>query len=169
MSPTEFRSASYLLPVLWLGLFSNILFITNIFRHIFLSYHVSQLLQTWYGASTRGPTHCLLNSGLPVIYFLFYNLVYFQTWHGNVANFHPTLLGYTKWVPVIIHRFLVVFGEEAFYNFAGKAGNVGSQCFLLSQCVLSYPLIHIWCVLYKYFHFEQVWILVLVKESINMM
>ena len=76
---TEFRSASYLLPVLQLGLFSDILSVTNIFRHAFFNSHASQPLQTWYGALARGPTGCLPNSGQPVIYFLFYNLVYFLT------------------------------------------------------------------------------------------
>ena len=29
--------------------------VSNIFRHTFLSNHASQPLQTWYGASARGP------------------------------------------------------------------------------------------------------------------
>ena len=53
--------------------------VTNIFRRTFLSNHASQPLQTWYDASSRGPTGCLLNSEPPVIYFLLYDLVYFPT------------------------------------------------------------------------------------------
>ena len=53
--------------------------VTNIFHHIFLSNHASQPLQTWYGASARGPTGCLSNLGPPVIYLLVYDLVYFLT------------------------------------------------------------------------------------------
>ena len=43
-SVTEFRSTNYLLPVLRLRLFSDILFVTNIFCRTFLSNHASQPL-----------------------------------------------------------------------------------------------------------------------------
>ena len=48
--------------------------VTNIFHHTFLSNYASQPPQTWYGASAMGPTRCLPNSLLPLIYFLFYDL-----------------------------------------------------------------------------------------------
>ena len=67
------------IQVVQLRLFSDIPIITNIFPHTFLSNHASQPLQTWYSTLSSGPTRCLLNSGLPVIYFLFYDLVYFPT------------------------------------------------------------------------------------------
>ena len=70
-SITEFRSASYLLPVLRPSLFSYIPSVTSIFRGTLLRNHASQPLQTWYCASARGPTRRLPNSGPPVIYFFF--------------------------------------------------------------------------------------------------
>ena len=106
-SLTKFRFASYLLPVLRLGLFSDIPSVTNIFQHTLLSYHASQPLQTWYGISARGRTCCLQNSGPPFVYFLFYDLVYFPTEHGNMANFCHTLRGSTMWlVKICCHLFL---------------------------------------------------------------
>ena len=60
---------------------SFLLSLTNIFHHTFLSNHASQPFQTWYGASARGLTSCLPNSGLPVVYFLFPGSVHFWTLH----------------------------------------------------------------------------------------
>ena len=54
-------------------------FETNIFGCAFLSSYASDPLQTWFDAFARGSTHRLTNSGLPVIYFLFYNLAFFST------------------------------------------------------------------------------------------
>ena len=51
---------------------SDIPSITNIFCHTFLSNHTSQPLKTWYSALARDAT-CCLNSGPPIIYFLFMN------------------------------------------------------------------------------------------------
>ena len=72
---TKIMSASYLILVLRLSLFSV--------HNKYFPWHFSQLpyikLQTWYGALTRGPTRSVWNSGLPVIYFLFYDLVCFPT------------------------------------------------------------------------------------------
>ena len=65
------------------------LYVTNIFVALF---HASQPLQTWYGASAKGPARHLPNSGPPVIYYLFHDLVYFQTLHGQVQNFRRTFL-----------------------------------------------------------------------------
>ena len=48
------------------------------FSVFFLGNHASQPLKTWYGALARGPTRHLPNSGSPVIYFLFYDLVQFS-------------------------------------------------------------------------------------------
>ena len=60
------------------------------FRH-----NASQPLQT-YGASARGPTCHLPNSGLPVIYFLFYDSSLFSDiTYINMANCCQTLQGYT--------------------------------------------------------------------------
>ena len=53
--------------------------VTNISRRTFLSNHALQPLQTWYGTSDRGPKRRLSNSGPPLIYFLFDDLVYFPT------------------------------------------------------------------------------------------
>ena len=74
-SLTKFRSASYLLSVLQLW-FSYMSFVINIFCCTFVSNHASQTLQTWYGVSSWSPTQRILNSGPPVIYFLFYHFVY---------------------------------------------------------------------------------------------
>ena len=64
--------------------------LTNIFRHTFLSNHVLQPLQTWCGASAMGPTCHLPNSHPPVIYFLFYNLLY-SLWHNMVKfSYHSS-------------------------------------------------------------------------------
>ena len=79
-----------------LSLFFDIPSITNIFCRYFLSSHASHPLQTLYGALARSPTHCLPNSGPPVIYFLFFDLVYCPTLHCKMANFCRTLQGYTK-------------------------------------------------------------------------
>ena len=54
-------------------------FVTNIFCRTFFSNHASQPLHTWYGTSAKGLTRRLPNSGPPVIYFLFHDLVYFPT------------------------------------------------------------------------------------------
>ena len=62
--------------------------VTSIFRCTFLSNHASQQLQTWYGASARSPTFCLLNSHPPVIYFLFYDLVFFSR-HKSLFSDKP--------------------------------------------------------------------------------
>ena len=99
-SLTKFRSDSYLLPVLRLSLlvFCGLRYVSNISCRTFLRNHALQPLQTWYGASAKGSICRLPNSGPPVIYFLFYDLVYFPTKHGNVTSFRGTLLGYTKWV-----------------------------------------------------------------------
>ena len=51
--------------------------VNNIFRRTFLSNHASQPIQTWYGASGRGPTSRLPNWGPPAIYFLFPGSVHF--------------------------------------------------------------------------------------------
>ena len=40
--------------------------VTNIFRRTFLSNHASHPLQTWYGASARGPSRRVPNTGPPV-------------------------------------------------------------------------------------------------------
>ena len=53
--------------------------VTNTFCRTFLSNHALQPLETRYGASPRDPTCRLPNSGPPLIYFLFYDLVYFPT------------------------------------------------------------------------------------------
>ena len=67
------------LPSVFLPVLSFVLpSVANIFRRIFLSNHASQPLQTWYGVSARGSTRRLWNSGPRVIYFLFYDLVYFR-------------------------------------------------------------------------------------------
>ena len=60
--------------VLALSIFSSV---TNIFYWTFLSNHASQPLQTLYGGLAIGPTNRSLNSGLPVIYFLFPGSVHF--------------------------------------------------------------------------------------------
>ena len=59
--------------------FTTLLFVRhNIFKcWIFFAFFLSKL-QTWYGVSARGPTHRLLNSRLPVIYSLFYDLLIFR-------------------------------------------------------------------------------------------
>ena len=46
-------------------------------RHVFLVNHYSHLLKTWYDTSSRGPTCCSPYSGLPIIYFLSPDFVYF--------------------------------------------------------------------------------------------
>ena len=56
---------------------SIVLSLSNVSSSTFLSNHASQPLQTLYGALARGPTSCLLNSGQPVIYFLFPGSVHF--------------------------------------------------------------------------------------------
>ena len=56
--------------------------VANICQCTFLSNHASQPLQTWYGASARGPTRGLPNSRQPFIYFLFFDFVYFPTLHS---------------------------------------------------------------------------------------
>ena len=53
--------------------------LSNIFNHTFLSNHASKPVQTLYGASARSPTCRLPNSRLPVIHFLFFDVVYFLT------------------------------------------------------------------------------------------
>ena len=50
----EFMSASCLLPILQLSLFSDFLSVTNVFCCTFLSNHASQPLQTYYGALAMG-------------------------------------------------------------------------------------------------------------------
>ena len=91
----EFRSASYLRPIIRLSLFSDILSVTNIFRHTFVSNHASKPLRLGsYTLPTKfRSTTCLL----PV-----YDLVYFP---GNTTNFYRTLCWYGKWV--VTHIFLV--------------------------------------------------------------
>ena len=59
------------------------------FHCTFLSNHASQPLQTCDGVSARGPTRHLADSGPPVIYFLFYDLVYFLS---VTIIFHCTFL-----------------------------------------------------------------------------
>ena len=54
--------------------------------YIFLSNHYSHLQEIGYVASSNGPAHCFLNSGHPVIYFLFLNLVYFWTLHLGIVG-----------------------------------------------------------------------------------
>ena len=61
--------------------------VTNIFRHISLTNHGSHPSETWYGTSRKGPKRRLPNSGAPVIYFLFPDLVNFWTLHDTVHNF----------------------------------------------------------------------------------
>ena len=53
--------------------------VTSIFCHSFLSNHASQPLNTWYVVLARVPTCRLPNTGLPLICFLFNDLVYFRT------------------------------------------------------------------------------------------
>ena len=63
------------------GLFPDIPSVTNIYCCFFLSNHASQSIQSWYGALAKGPTHFLPKSRPLVLYLLFYNLVYFPTFH----------------------------------------------------------------------------------------
>ena len=67
--------------------------LTNIFCCTFLTNYASQSLQTWYGALARVPTRRLPNLGLQLISFLFYDLVYFLTLHGNMTNFLSHFVG----------------------------------------------------------------------------
>ena len=52
-----------------------------------LAYHGLHPLETWYGTSCWDPSHSLPNSGLPVIYFLFPDLVQFWTMHDMAHNY----------------------------------------------------------------------------------
>ena len=60
--------------------------VTNIFCCAFLSNHASQPLQTLYDTLARGPTRCVRNSGLPVMYFLFPSSVHFWTLHLGIVG-----------------------------------------------------------------------------------
>ena len=66
--------------------FSNIPWSSAKFRSTFLSNHASQPLQTWYGASARGPTRRLPNSRPPVIYFLFQ--IFVALFSANMHHSH---------------------------------------------------------------------------------
>ena len=132
MSLTESTSTSYLLHVLRFGLFSDITWSSEKFRHTYLSNHALQPLQTWYGASPRGLTCCLQNLHLPLIYFLFYNLVYFLTYHVQAPNFCCTLRGYTV---DLTEEFKFVLGRTE--NILGNGVNAG-YLFLLCFQKLSF-------------------------------
>ena len=98
--------------------------LTNIVCLIFLINHASQPLQNWYGASAKGPTHRLQNSGSPVVYFLFYDIlsvtnVFRHTYISNHAS-QPlqTWYGASAWDPtghLPSSDLLVIY--FLFYNF----------------------------------------------------
>ena len=73
-----------------MGFTSVHLSVTDIFHHIFHSNHSSHPREIWYATSSRGPTCCLPNSGLPVIYFLFHVLLHFWALHDTVHINHKS-------------------------------------------------------------------------------
>ena len=56
--------------------------VTNIFRRAVFSNRASQPLQPWYDVSAMGHTFGLSNSDPPLIYFQFYDLIYFPTFRS---------------------------------------------------------------------------------------